>query len=52
MHIALDNIWKVAQWITAAEEAAVAQVNAFDTIPDPHISDSNGENFDYEENLA
>ena len=52
MNFALDNIWEVVEWITVAEEAVVAQVNTFDAILDLHVSDSDGESFDYKENLG
>ena len=41
----------MAEWITAVEETVIQQVEAFMSAPDPVISDSNRENFDYKENL-
>ena len=51
MWVALDNIQEVGKWVIAAEEVIVAQVDAFNAIPDLHVSYSNGENFDYNRNL-
>jgi len=47
MHQCLGNVWEVAEWITQVEEMVIAQVNAFNTVPDPSLSNSNRENFDY-----
>ena len=51
MHQCLDDIRDVAEWITAVEKMVVAQVKAFTAMPDPDVSDSNRENFDYKKNL-
>jgi len=51
MHQCLDDIRDVSEWITAVEETVIRQVECFNAVPDLVISDSDGENFDYKENL-
>ena len=51
MHQCLDDVRDIVEWITTVEETVIQQVEAFAAMPDPVISDSNRENFDYKENL-
>ena len=51
MHQHLDDVRDVAEWITTVEETVVRQMESFAATPDPDISDSNGENFNYKGNL-
>ena len=47
----LDDIQEVVEWITTVEEMVIAQVNALNDVPDPIVSNSDRENFDYNGNL-
>ena len=51
MRQCLDDVRELAEWVTTVDETIITQVNAFNTVLDPSQSESNGENFDYEENL-
>jgi len=51
MHQCLDDVRDMVEWITAVEETVVCQLESFAAVPDPVISDSNRENFDYKGNL-
>ena len=40
MHCVLMDIWKLAEWVTEAEEVIHKEISCFGALPDPEVLDN------------